>query len=85
MGRPPVRGVFFPFFEETGIMLFAPRQAQTTLDCPRCSGKLQITRTCHEASMVCPECGRRFPLRQFISRADDAMERFLENLYVDRV
>ncbi len=67
------------------MFAFAPRQAQTTLPCPECSGKLQIARTCHEAYMRCPECGRRFPLQRFISQADDAMERFLEGLYVDRV
>lgn len=66
-------------------MYFAPRQAQTTLPCPHCTGKLQIARTCHEAYMRCPECGRRFPLREFIAKADDVMEHFLESLYVDRV
>jgi len=27
----------------------------------------------------------RFPLEQFISQADEAMERFLEGLYFDRI
>ena len=69
-----------------GIMAyFAARQAQTTLDCPECDHKLEIARTCHEAFMRCPACGRRFPLEQFISQADEAMERFLEGLYCDRI
>ena len=35
--------------------------------------------------MRCPFCGKRFPLERFISQADEAMERFLEGLYVDRI
>lgn len=64
---------------------FAARQAQTTLSCPECDHKLEIARTCHEAFMRCPFCGKRFPLEQFISQADEAMERFLEVLYFDRI
>lgn len=52
---------------------FAARQAQTTLSCPECDHKLEIARTCHEAFMRCPFCGKRFPLEQFISQADEAM------------
>lgn len=64
---------------------FAARHAQTTLACPECEHKLEVARTCHEAFMRCPFCGKRFPLEQFISQADEVMERFLENLYFDRV
>lgn len=69
-----------------GIMsYFAARHVQTTLACPECDHKLEVARTCHEAFMLCPSCGKRFPLEQFISQADEAMERFLENLYFDRI
>lgn len=63
----------------------APRQAETTLSCPHCSQKLQIARTCHEVYMRCTVCGKVFPLKEFIARADEAMERFLEQAYVDRI
>ena len=67
-----------PFF-------FAPREARTTLPCPDCGAALDIRRTCHEAYMHCPACKKSFELSPFISRMDDAMENFLEHLYVDRV
>ena len=64
---------------------FAPREARTTLKCPVCGELLDIRRTCHEAYMQCSSCRRRFELAPFISRMDQAMEEFLERLYVDRV
>ena len=64
---------------------FAPREARTTLKCPVCSALLDIRRTCHEAYMQCPECGKRFALKQFIPEMDQVMEEFLERLYSDRV
>ena len=67
-----------PFF-------FAPREARTTLPCPDCGAALDIRRTCHEAYMHYPACKKSFELSPFISRMDDAMENFLEHLYVDRV
>lgn len=69
------------------MALFAARQAQTTLPCPRpgCDAKLEIARTCHEAYMRCPKCGDTHPLQKFITQADEAMEKFLEALYVDRI
>lgn len=67
------------------MALFAARDVETTLACPNCGGRLHIARTCHEAFMRCPACGGQFPLRDFVSRADAAMERFLENLYCDRI
>lgn len=67
-----------PFF-------FAPREAHTTLPCPDCGGRLDIRRTCHEAYMHCPNCKKSFDLSSFISRMDESMEMFLEQLYVDRV
>lgn len=64
---------------------FPPRDAGTTLDCPDCGGKLHICRSCQEVHMRCPQCGREYPLRDYIGKADKAMEDFLENVYVDRI
>ena len=64
---------------------FAARDVETTLLCPSCRQHLHIARTCHEAYMHCPACGRRYALRDFVAQADEAMEEFLENLYVNRI
>ena len=61
------------------------REAQTSLSCPACGKKLKIARTCHKAYMVCPSCGQTFPLRDFIEKADEAMEDFLNNCFIDRI
>ena len=63
----------------------AARQARTTLPCPDCGQALDIRRTCHEAYMQCSACRKEFPLTPFIPRMDEAMETFLEQLFVDRV
>lgn len=63
----------------------APREARTTLECPNCGEALDIRRTCHEAYMQCPACGKQYPLTPFIPRMDEAMETFLEQLFADRV
>lgn len=63
----------------------APREAHTTLACPDCGADLNIRRSCHEAYMYCPACRKSFELSPFISRMDENMELFLEQLYVDRV
>lgn len=64
---------------------FAPRDAETTLACPNCGDKLHITRSCRDVTMRCPACGAEYPLKDFISNADQAMEHFLENVYFDRI
>lgn len=64
---------------------FGPREAETTLACPTCGVPLRIERSCREVRMRCPACGGSFPLRDFIGKADEAMERFLENVYCDRI
>lgn len=65
--------------------LFAARDAETTLSCPRCGTPLHIARTCHEVYMHCPTCKTKFPLADYIAQADAAMERFLEGVYCDRI
>ncbi len=64
---------------------FPPRQAQTTLPCPHCKAAMIVERFCREAKMRCPKCGGRYPLARFISRADKAMEDFLDQCYLDRL
>ncbi|MBR3663678.1 MAG: hypothetical protein IKN64_03380 [Desulfovibrio sp.] len=63
----------------------APRDCPTTLLCPHCQTPLHIARSCHEVFMRCPDCEKRFPLKDFISQADAAMEEFMENVYCDRI
>lgn len=67
------------------MSLFAARTAQTTLPCPTCGALLHIGRSCREVQMLCSACGGQFPLKEHIARADEAMEHFLENVYLDRV
>ncbi|WP_296304488.1 dual CXXC motif small (seleno)protein [uncultured Desulfovibrio sp.] len=64
---------------------FAARQAQTTLSCPHCGQALLVERSCREAHMYCAACRRRFDLKPFIAQADEALETFLEGLYLDRI
>lgn len=64
---------------------FPPRAANTTLKCPNCNHNLDITRSCKEVHMHCPACKKDYPLDKFIAQADDAMEKFLENVYFDRI
>lgn len=67
------------------MALFAKRDAETTLPCPECGEKLHIVRSCHEAAMRCPHCKKDYPLKDYIGKADPAMEEFLENCYMDRI
>ncbi|MBQ9407089.1 MAG: hypothetical protein IJU37_10205 [Desulfovibrio sp.] len=67
------------------MSFFSSRDAVTTHLCPHCGAALHIARTCHEVYMRCPDCGKRFPLSEYIERADEAMERFLESVYLDRI
>lgn len=65
---------------------FPPHRAQTTHVCPRCrKARLEIVRSCHEAYMHCPACHSTYALRDYIAKADKAMEEFLENCYLDRL
>lgn len=64
---------------------FAARRAQTTLPCPECGQALLVERSCREAHMYCDSCRRSFDLKPFIAEADEALESFLEGLYLDRI
>lgn len=59
--------------------------SETTLECPQCGAKLDICRSCQKVNMHCPECDKKYELNEFINRADSAMEKFLENIYFDRI
>ena len=63
---------------------FAPRKARTSLPCLECGKPLNIERSCLETYMACPHCNKKFPLMDFIAKADKPMEVFLENVYCDR-
>ncbi len=64
---------------------FAPRDAEITLPCPTCGHNLHICRSCQEVHMNCPTCHKNLPLVDYIGKADEAMEKFLENVYCDRI
>lgn len=67
------------------MSIFSSRDAETTLSCPECGKPLHIVRSCRETHVYCPSCGRNYPLGDFIAQADEIMERFLENVYCDRI
>ncbi|MBD5641299.1 MAG: hypothetical protein HDQ91_02625 [Desulfovibrio sp.] len=67
------------------MALFGARDAETTLPCPECGKPLHIGRSCRQVFMTCPACGKEYPLKDFIGKADAAMEQFLENVYCDRI
>lgn len=64
---------------------FSAREARTTVPCPNCGADLYIKRSCLNVAMCCKQCEKSYPLRQFIDKADNAMEVFLENVYMDRI
>lgn len=64
---------------------FFERKAKTGLPCPSCGEPLIIERGCKTVWMFCPVCSKKFPVRDFIAKADPAMEAFLENVYFDRI
>lgn len=67
------------------MSLFAPREAETGFKCPECGAKLLIRRSCGEVWMECASRRHKYPLKDYAAKADEAMEKFLENLYVDRI
>ncbi len=62
-----------------------PREAPTTIPCRECGRLLAARRSCREARLGCPGCGRSFELREYIERMDEALEKFLEALNCDRI
>lgn len=64
---------------------FPARERETTVKCPKCGEPLRIVRSCREVRMQCPACKSSWPFADFINQADEAMEEFMENVYVDRI
>lgn len=64
---------------------FPPREKETTIKCPKCQENLRVVRSCREVRMVCPKCRSSGPLSDYINQADEALEEFMENVYVDRI
>ena len=64
---------------------FVPREAKTTIPCPKCGEPLLVVRRCRSAHMACPRCRKEYPLEDYIQKADKAMEDFLDNCYIDRL
>lgn len=63
----------------------AKRQVATSIPCESCGQPVEAQRLCREVRIHCPSCGSFFPLEQYISRMDDTLEQFLENVYCDRM
>lgn len=64
---------------------FPPRAAETGVSCPVCGKNMKIERGCQSVWMHCPACNQKYPIKDFIDKADAAMENFLENVYCDRM
>ncbi|MDE5832936.1 MAG: hypothetical protein K2H64_08130 [Desulfovibrio sp.] len=64
---------------------FALREKETSIKCPKCGKTLKIVRSCREVKMRCDACGSSWPLSEFINQADEAMEEFIQNVYIDRI
>ena len=62
-----------------------PQLAHTSQTCRSCASKLDISRTCHEVFMYCPNCKQQFAIDPFIPTMDEDMENFLESMYADRI
>lgn len=63
----------------------SPREAQTTMPCKSCNRAVKVARSCNMVYIICPHCQQKFELQEYLSLMDDAMEKFMENIYCDRV
>lgn len=61
------------------------RSEQTTIPCHECGAQLKIQRSCHEVFMRCESCDKTYDIADYVAEMDDAMERFMEGVYCDRV
>ena len=78
-------GLFLAAPRRETMGFFAPREAKTTIPCPKCKEPLLVVRRCRSAHMACPRCRKEYPLEDYIQKADKAMEDFLDNCYIDRL
>lgn len=58
---------------------------QTTVSCSVCGEALCVVRSCQHVQAQCTGCGCIVEIGDVIARADEAMERFLEDIYCDRM
>ena len=62
----------------------APRSMTTSLACRQCGEALVARRGCRDVTLDCQSCGARYPLKDFASQIDDALEEFLSQHFCDR-
>lgn len=61
------------------------RSVQTTIACHACGQPLTVYRACRVVSMQCETCKKVFPLQEYVSEMDSALENFMENVHCDRI
>ncbi len=66
-------------------LMYAPRLVETTIPCPRCGKPVNVERSCHEAWIHCPGCGKFYQLKDFIPKAVMALVEFLDLCMIDRI
>ena len=64
---------------------FVRKSALTTLKCPKCGACLTAERSCFSARMHCEMCNEIYPIEDYIAKADEKLEDFLDGLYIDRI
>lgn len=61
------------------------RSVQTTIPCHHCGQPLIVQRACRTVALQCAACEKNFPLQEYIREMDSALEKFMENVYCDRI
>lgn len=61
------------------------RHAQTTIKCHSCQHPLTAYRACQEVVLQCSGCGQTFPFSEYVQEMDDALERFMEGVFCNRI
>ena len=62
-----------------------PRSVQTTIPCKQCKAPLKAERSCHEVTLVCPQCRVRSDVKEYAHAMDESLEAFICDLFCDRV
>jgi DNA-directed RNA polymerase subunit RPC12/RpoP len=53
------------------------QQAEPTITCEKCGGKLEVVRRCRQVRLKCSGCRREFEIHEVASRLDSATEAIL--------
>ena len=61
------------------------RISQTTIPCSQCGTPLKAERACHEVTLYCTPCAKRFAVRDYLAQMDSALEDFLAAVPCDRI